>query len=158
MPCVALSVPESAAPPAEAARDDPALPRNAQLILQTLRQCDKPVKAYGLLELLRERGITAPMTVYRALDRLMAEGLVRKIGALNAFVALPAPLEEPVAFIICRQCGKTRMAPLHPAVQGWLYTHKIAAIDAHLEAFSDCADWSESHAPIPFPETPQRRA
>ena len=73
----------------------------------------KPVKAYELLELVREgksegRGVgaDAPPTVYRALDFLMANGFVHKLESVNAFVACHHPNSDQhsVPFLICDRC------------------------------------------------------
>ena len=46
-----------------------------------------PVKAYDILDILRsERSSAAPPTVYRALEFLLAQGLVHKIESLNAYL------------------------------------------------------------------------
>ena len=46
------------------------------------------VKAYDLLEEIRvSHGVSAPPTVYRALDFLLAEGLAHRIDSLNTYVA-----------------------------------------------------------------------
>ncbi|MEM7741140.1 MAG: hypothetical protein AAF225_10105, partial [Pseudomonadota bacterium] len=52
------------------------LTKNDRLVLSALENADGPLKAYDLLERLKEQGIGAPMTVYRALDRLQKQGLV----------------------------------------------------------------------------------
>ncbi|MEM9421295.1 MAG: transcriptional repressor [Pseudomonadota bacterium] len=114
------------------------LPQNARNVLEVLRKLERPVKAYGLLELLHDKGIHAPMTVYRALDRLIAEGLVRKIESLNAFMALPAFTEMPVAFVICRQCWRTRTEDLDDCTKGWLNSIGADADDSYIEVYSDC--------------------
>jgi Fur family zinc uptake transcriptional regulator len=70
-----------------------------------------PVGAYALLDRLRaERANAAPVTVYRALDFLMENGLIHKIERLNAFVACAehgehAQHAHAVQFLICRRCG-----------------------------------------------------
>ena len=60
------------------------LPRPQRSILAKLAD-QGPLKAYELLNLLKHDGIKAPMTVYRALDKLQAKGLVLKLEAENAF-------------------------------------------------------------------------
>ena len=48
----------------------------------------------------------APITVYRALDFLLAHGLVHKIESRNAFIACSHPHDgEPAALLICENCG-----------------------------------------------------
>ena len=56
----------------------PQLKRNETIIFEALSRSKRPMKAYALLDLLRERGVKAPMTVYRALDTLMEKGCVKK--------------------------------------------------------------------------------
>jgi Fur family zinc uptake transcriptional regulator len=65
-----------------------------------------PVGAYELLgELKSLRGNAAPVTVYRALDFLMAAGLVHRVAALNAFTACHA--DSPGhggLLLVCGRC------------------------------------------------------
>ena len=65
-----------------------------------------PVTAYALLDRLRPQGFKAPLTVYRALERLVAEGRVHRLESLNAYVACRygACRNAPV-FALCRKCG-----------------------------------------------------
>ncbi len=67
----------------------------------------KPMGAYDILERLRgERGAVAPPTVYRALDFLLAHGLVHRIESLNAYVGCPHPDgAHGGQFLICSGCG-----------------------------------------------------
>lgn len=84
------------------------LTRNDHLVLEGLRRFGQPTKAYDLLEALREEGVNAPMTVYRALTRLCEAGLVKKIESLNTYCAVPEDAEGAFsAFLICRFCGAT---------------------------------------------------
>ncbi|MFT3761796.1 MAG: Fur family transcriptional regulator [Pseudoxanthomonas sp.] len=83
-------------------------------VLELIAQAGKPVKAYELLEMVRERnsergggvGADAPPTVYRALDFLMANGFVHKLESVNAFVAChhPNSAAHSVPFLICDRC------------------------------------------------------
>ena len=85
-----------------------------------------PVCAYALLDKLKgERANAAPVTVYRALDFPMENGLIHKIERLNAFVACIESgdhehHEHSVQFLICRTCGTvaemgiTILLPLSP--------------------------------------------
>ncbi len=121
-------------------REERPLPQNARIVLNALRETRQPIKAYSLLERLHDRGIKAPMTVYRALDRLIRAGLVRKIESLNAFVALPQAAEGPVAFIICRHCERIKTVTLDPSGCAWLEAAGVDADEAYIEAFSNCYD------------------
>ncbi|MFX7772357.1 transcriptional repressor, partial [Acinetobacter baumannii] len=56
-------------------------------VLKLIAEAGKPVKAYELLEWVRNGkgvGADAPPTVYRALDFLMANGFVHKLESVNA--------------------------------------------------------------------------
>lgn len=76
-------------------------------VLALLSQSARPLSAYDLLGLLRGDGVNAPPTVYRALERLMRDGLAHRIESLNAFVACNHPHHrELAAFAICDDCGK----------------------------------------------------
>jgi len=78
-------------------------------VLSLIADAGKPIKAYELLELVREKkgvGADAPPTVYRALDFLMANGFVHKLESVNAFVACHHPNSDQhsVPFLICDRC------------------------------------------------------
>lgn len=89
----------------------PELTRNQTLVLGALRQAAAPRSAYDILDGLRNEGFRAPLQVYRALDKLMAIGLVHRLESLNAFVACSDPHDHEghdhgiTAFAICEDCG-----------------------------------------------------
>src|SRR3546814_3200364 len=69
-------------------------------VLELVAGQGKPVKAYDLLEMLKDHapgdavGAAAPPTVYRALDFLLANGFIHKLESVNAFVACHHPRSE----------------------------------------------------------------
>ncbi|MBN9116578.1 MAG: transcriptional repressor, partial [Pandoraea sp.] len=72
----------------------------------------KPVKAYDLLESLRDSHAgAAPPTVYRALDFLLENGFIHKLESINSFVFCQHPAEaHQVPFLICDVCeGATEL-------------------------------------------------
>ena len=83
-------------------------------VLGLVADAGKPVKAYDLLEQIRVAnsadgegaGAAAPPTVYRALDFLLANGVIHKLETLNAFVAChhPSTAQHSVPFLICDRC------------------------------------------------------
>lgn len=78
-------------------------------VLSALFATHRPLGAYDLADTLARDGRRrlAPITIYRALDFLMQEGLVHRLASRNAFVACPhghAP-QDLVAFLICEHCG-----------------------------------------------------
>jgi len=76
-------------------------------VLEIVWASHAPIGAYAILEQMsREGSKPAPMTVYRALDFLQAQGLVHKVTGLNAFVGCSQPgASHDGQFMICRECG-----------------------------------------------------
>ena len=57
-------------------------------VLEVLAASHKPLGAYEIIDLVAARGPRpAPITIYRALDFLTAQGLVHRIESRNAFLA-----------------------------------------------------------------------
>lgn len=93
----------------------PELTRNQEAVFSALVASEVPLSAYDILDLaeVRERGLKAPLTIYRALDKLRDRGLVHRIESLNAFVACDRePHTEPVGFMSCERCRKTVELPV----------------------------------------------
>jgi len=84
------------------------LTRNQRLVLDRLEKAGTPQGAYAILGELRDEGLRSPLQVYRALDQLIARGLVHRVESLNAFVACCHHAHhrtELVALAICDDCG-----------------------------------------------------
>jgi len=77
-------------------------------VLELILQRHAPIGAYDILGALKKgEAALAPPTVYRALEFLLAAGLIHRIDALNAFVACESPdRPHPKHFLICRQCQR----------------------------------------------------
>ena len=75
-------------------------------VLELVWNSHRPVGAYALLEQLKGRaGRVAPATVYRALDFLLAQGLVHRLASLNAFAGCVRPGKPHAGqFLICASC------------------------------------------------------
>ncbi len=78
-------------------------------VLAALKAEGRPLGAYDLIERLGVAGDRrlAPVSVYRALDRLMREGHAHRLASRNAWVACGHGhcAGESVAFLICETCG-----------------------------------------------------
>ena len=116
------------------------LTRNEQLVYDRLCDAQRPLKAYDLLELLRDRGLRAPMTIYRALDSLITKGYARKIECLNAFMATNvAHAAQLGAVLICRKCKQAKEVPLDAQQVEELFAPlKVLGANVRIEAFADC--------------------
>ena len=77
-------------------------------VLELVWRSHEPIGAYQILaELAKERAKAAPPTVYRALEFLVAAGLVHRIDSLNAFMGCGEPGHAHVAqFLVCRACHR----------------------------------------------------
>lgn len=76
-------------------------------VLEILLRQGRSVKAYELLELIRDgQAGAAPPTVYRALDFLVEEGLVHRLDAINAWTACHDAGGQPHdLLVVCTGCG-----------------------------------------------------
>jgi len=90
-------------------------------VLQALLASHRPLGAYEVIdELAKTMPRPAPITVYRALDFLMANGLVHRIESRNAFLACAQDHDATAAvvFLICERCGLVGEIPAAPFAQG----------------------------------------
>lgn len=125
------------------AHGDPArraLKRNEKLVYDVLCRSRTPLKAYDILEQLQDHGLRAPMTIYRALDALIAKDCVNKIESLNAFMAVGfGPKAQARAFLICRECMHAKEITLDERQVADLFSPmEVSASDVRIEAFGDC--------------------
>lgn len=102
--CVAHAL---AAAEAECRRRGARLTDVRRRVLELVWASHAPIGAYVVLDILgREGWSAAPPTVYRALDFLLAHGLVHRIERLNAFVGCSHPgAPHAGQFLLCTKCG-----------------------------------------------------
>ena len=89
-------------------------------VLQALLSSHRPLGAYEVIdELAKSMPRPAPITVYRALDFLMENGLVHRIESRNAYLACAHDHDAAamVAFLICDACGSVGEIPAAPVAQ-----------------------------------------
>ena len=90
------------------------LTASRRLVLETLASSHRPIGAYEIIERLADHGRRpAPITVYRALDFLVENGLVHRIESRNAFFACINRHDTGTmaVFFICESCGAVGEAP-----------------------------------------------
>jgi Fur family zinc uptake transcriptional regulator len=89
------------------------LTRNETLVWESLTEAGVPLKAYEILDRLKEKGVRAPMTVYRALEGLDQKGFIHKLEGINAFMPCKheAPHEVQV-FLVCESCASAKEVEL----------------------------------------------
>jgi Fur family transcriptional regulator, zinc uptake regulator len=89
-------------------------------VLQALLSSHRPLGAYEVIdELAKSMPRPAPITVYRALDFLMENGLVHRIESRNSYLACAHDHDATsmVAFLICEHCGSVGEIPAAPVAQ-----------------------------------------
>ena len=112
-------------------------------VLSLVAEAGKPIKAYDLLEQVRDgegAGAAAPPTVYRALDFLLANGFIHKLESINAFVAChhPNSAQHSVPFLICDRCHSANeledaciVASLDAAAGGLGFAPQAQTLEVH---------------------------
>jgi Fur family zinc uptake transcriptional regulator len=114
-------------------------------VLELVWRRHEPIGAYDLLdELKATHRRAAPPTIYRALDFLMAQGLVHRIESLNAYVGCDQPDERHAGqFLICTRCGaigEMNDAGIAEAVASRAAAQGFQAERQTIEVRGTCAD------------------
>lgn len=78
-------------------------------VLELIWGGHQTIGAYAILDVLRgENRKAAPPTVYRALEFLVAHGLIHRIESRNAYIGCVRPSRPHAGqFLICQSCGAT---------------------------------------------------
>ena len=88
------------------------MPRGAnnEQVYRVLRSAPGLMTAYEILDAVRPKGISAPPQVYRALNRLVRDGLAHRVESKNAYIACARPdrRHDGAIFVICSGCGNIR--------------------------------------------------
>jgi Fur family zinc uptake transcriptional regulator len=115
-------------------------------VLEALFATHKPLGAYDLAEMLGPKGRRlAPITVYRALDFLIDNGLVHRLASQNAYIACAhqhGP-RETVAFLICENCGsvdEVTSAAMSKTLSDVLDREKFVPTGQIIEITGRCAE------------------
>ena len=125
------------------------LTKNETLVFEALKGSTGPMKAYDVLDRLKDHGVRAPMTVYRALEGLEAKGIVHKLDALNAFVLCSHDHPHQVqSFLVCSECGMVQeispelqeASPVEDKILGVVRASGFQMREARLEMKGLCKD------------------
>lgn len=108
-------------------------------VLQALLASHRPLGAYEIIDAVAQHATRpAPITVYRALDFLMENGLVHRIESRNAFLACghDHSAGAMVAFLICEKCNSVGEVPagrvaqsLNDAARGIGFAPKLSVVE-----------------------------
>lgn len=126
------------------------LTKNEKLVWDVLAGGVEPLKAYEILDKLKEKGVRAPMTIYRALDGLESKGFIHKLDGLNAFVLCTHEGPHPVqTFLVCESCATVEEIELGVAEADVAPAALRAGFDMHiarLEIKGLCANCASAGA------------
>ena len=124
---------------------------NQRRVLDCLSAAKRALTAYEILDQVREEGMRAPAQVYRALEKLIANGRVHRLESLNAFFscahdhgdkdARHVPANAP-AFAICERCGTVEEYDLPTevaALKAFLCENGFTAGQINIEIRGCCA-------------------
>lgn len=107
-------------------------------ILQLIWDSDCAVKAYDLLDEVKPYFNNAkPVTVYRALEFLLEQGMIHKVKSINAFIACKQPhCNDKQILLICTQCheieemtGRNLMANISSELKQSGFINQINSIE-----------------------------
>ncbi|MEM8771898.1 MAG: Fur family transcriptional regulator [Pseudomonadota bacterium] len=126
-------------------RERPAgLSKNEKLVWDALAASPDPLKAYEILDQLKDCGVRAPMTVYRALDGLESKGHVHKLEGLNAFVLCNHEGPHMVqSFLVCESCSavdELTMIAVEADIVDAVHAANFQMNNARLEIKGVCKD------------------
>jgi Fur family transcriptional regulator, zinc uptake regulator len=92
-------------------------------IFEILAREGRPLGAYEMIDRVAEATgkRPAPISIYRALDFLLENGLIHRLASRNAYLACGHghAAKEPIVFLICEVCGEVVEAT-SPAMRGIL--------------------------------------
>lgn len=120
--------------------------QNETLVYTLLCQADRPLSAYNILDALRDKGIRAPLQVYRALGKLVERGAVHRIESVNGFVACQlhdCGGSEVSIFMLCTKCERANEftdASIDKTLQALGDDRKFQAAHKVIEITGLCAD------------------
>lgn len=119
------------------------LSKNEKLVWDALAANVEPLKAYEILDKLKDKGVRAPMTVYRALDGLEEQGHIHKLDGMNAFVLCNHEGPHQVqTFLVCEKCSTVQELEVTAVEADIIPAIKAASFNMHtarLEIKGNCS-------------------
>jgi len=112
-------------------------------VLEAVAASHAAIGAYEIIDAIAADGPRpAPISVYRALDFLVAQGLVHRVDSLSAFVLCASPGSKHRAqFLICQRCrdiAELRAEAVEAAIAGGAAAVGFQVSWAVVEVFGTC--------------------
>jgi Fur family zinc uptake transcriptional regulator len=120
-------------------------------VLEGLADSHVPLGAYELVERLGASGEKpAPMSVYRALDFLVSEGLAHRIESRNAYMACGRAhgADDVIVFLICEACGLTSEVASHAVGRDLAWATRAAGFTPRARAIEIAGTCSRCQAAL----------
>ncbi len=115
-------------------------------VLSEIAGSHRAIGAYEVLERLAEKGTRlAPISVYRAIDALVAAGVVHRLESRNAFFACLGRHDATGASIVlaCETCARVAEVPgeaVRQSIEAVTSAHGFCVRAAVIEVAGVCAD------------------
>ena len=123
---------------------------HANKILNFMKRKKVPLSAYEILDGLATQGITAPTTVYRALNKLVNDKLIHKIESLNTWTLCCGSHQNNMPiFEICKNCGNVTEhldSNLTKTIRRLSERSGFSADNSFFEIHGQCGDCTVNHA------------
>ena len=118
-------------------------------VLELVWKSHRPRGAYDMLDELGEAGKpAAPLTVYRALEFLVGQGLVHRLESLNAYVGCAEPeAAHSGQFLVCDRCAvvcELNDSRVAAAITACADSHGFRIIRPTIEVHGLCPTCQES--------------
>lgn len=125
------------------------LTKTRKRVLEIIWQNQRIIKAYDILDILEKEDKAAkPITVYRALDFLIKNGLAYKVESINSFFSCPK-VDQKCEFqlLICDECGKVEAVPIPEACKSldqYAEHAGFTVLSKVIEAHGRCQECTET--------------
>ena len=105
---------------------------NTEIVLNIIKQSSQPLTAYAILELCKKKKKVQAMTIYRALNYLMEQGVIHKSNQHKTFLLCNHDHNKAhnPAIAICKKCGDSE------ELKSELFTNLLKKIPLKKYSFS----------------------
>jgi len=118
-------------------------------VMEIMEAAGKPLTAYDLITRLPSKQRPSPPVVYRALERLSAEGSIHRIESLKAFVPCGSHgHDHEVVLAVCTDCKTVEEIEDHDlckVVSRWQKASGFNADQKTFEIVGHCKDCRADH-------------
>ena len=116
---------------------------NKDKVLNYLKKHKKPMSAYQVLDGLRNSGFKAPISVYRALDKLIEDNQVHKVNIKSCVVCNHQHNDKNIIFNICKKCKRVfegHSKKFDKLIQQLCQNNKFQSINSELTIQGYCSN------------------